>query len=184
MTDTTFMKKLIGSYYSDRGDRIEFSWRAGKLYRRNVNFGSTVETKIVDEGRNRYKIPAGGSFVLTEKEKARDSIMEIDAETPTGKLHYKRQPKMPQAVTAEFAGKYFNVETETFYHISFSNGQLTMSHNKYPDAVLRNIAPDQFTNDANWWMNHIVFLRDKQKKVIGFEINSGRVLHLRFDKVP
>jgi hypothetical protein len=147
-----------------------------------MHFGPTLETKLVAEGRNRYRIPAGGTFMLTDKEKARDSIMDIDAETPTGKLHYKRQPITPQTVTAEFAGKYYSPETEGFYHVSFKDGQLLLEHRRYATVALRNIAPDQFTS-PNWWMNHIVFLRDKQKKVIGFEISSGRVMHLRFDKM-
>jgi len=47
---------------------------------------------------------------------------------------------------------------------------------------LKNIAPDQFTS-SNWWMNHIRFLRDNSGKIIFFEVNSGRIFHLKYDKI-
>jgi len=57
-----------------------------------------------------------------------------------------------------------------------------MQHRKYNDVPLNYIAPDQFTLPW-WWMGHIRFLRNKKGKIIAFEVNSGRIHRLKYDKV-
>jgi hypothetical protein len=181
-TDSTLLKKLPGKYYTERGDLVEISWQNGKLFRRNNNNVVPSEMKLVAESNNRYKLSVGGVLVLEEKNKLRDSTMELKIETPTTLQFFKRQPTIDQKVTAEFAGKYYGAETEAFYYITYKENQLTLEHRKYPSVSLKYIAPDQFTC-SHWWMNHIRFIRDKQQKVIAFEVNSGRVMHLRYDRV-
>jgi len=36
---------------------------------------------------------------------------------------------------------------------------------------------------AAWWMDHLKIVRDNKKEVTGFEVNSGRVMHLKFIKI-
>jgi CubicO group peptidase (beta-lactamase class C family) len=182
ITDSIFLKKLPGRYYTERGDQFDMRWQNGKLFRRNINNGTTSEIKLVKEGNNRYRSSAGGILVLDDKNKPVDSVMDLKIETPNNVLFFKRQPKVAQTITPEFAGKYFSSETETFYHVTYKDGQLTLDHRKYTSVPLKYMAPDQFTS-PHWWMNHIRFIRDKQKKITGFEVSSGRVMHLRFDKV-
>jgi CubicO group peptidase (beta-lactamase class C family) len=181
-TDSTLLKKLPGKYYTDRGDLARFSWQNGQLFRHNINTGASFEIKLVAEGNNRYRLPMGGVLVLEEKNTSRDSILELKIETPNNVQWFKRLSTIDRKVTAEFAGNYFSAETEAFYYITYKDGQLTLEHRKYPSVPLKNIAPDQFTC-PHWWMNHIRFIRDKQQKVIAFEVNSGRVMHLRYDRV-
>ena len=180
-TDSTLLKKLPGKYYTERGDLVEITWQNGKLFRRNSMGVTSPEITIVAEGNNRYKTSVG-VLMLDEKNNMRDSIMELKIELPNTVFLYKRQPKTIQPVTGEFAGKYYGAETEGFYYITHKDGQLTLEHRKYASVPLKHIAPDQFTS-PHWWMNHIRFIRDQQKKIIAFEINSGRVLHLRYDRV-
>lgn len=179
-TDSVLLKKLPGKYYTERGDLVEIIWQNGKLSRRNAIGITSPGITFVAEGNNRYKT-SEGVWVLDEKNTRRDSIMELKVELPTTLYLYKRQPQTAQQVTGEFAGKYYGAETEGFYHITYKDGQLTLEHRKYASVPLKYIAPDQFTS-PHWWMNHIRFIRDPQKKIIAFEINSGRVLHLRYDK--
>jgi len=53
---------------------------------------------------------------------------------------------------------------------------------KFNTISLTNTAPDQFT-DSNWWMNHIHFIGNEQEMIIAFEVNAGRTIHLRYDKM-
>jgi CubicO group peptidase (beta-lactamase class C family) len=181
-TDSMLLKKLPGKYYTERGDLAEMVWQNGKLFRRNSNNGSTSEIKLIAEGNNRYKSSIGGVLVLDEKNISGDSIMTLKIEQQTTVQFFIRQPKTNQPVTEAFAGKFYGAETEAFYYITHKDGQLTLEHRKYSSVPLKNIAPDQFTS-PHWWMNHIRFIRDRQGKVIAFEVNSGRVFHLRYDKV-
>jgi len=180
--DSNFSKKLIGKYYSERGDRIEFFWQNGKLMRRNPS-GGTNEVKLSIAGNNRFTTNSNGpTLILDEKNKSMDSVMEMTLENPTNTIRYKRQPIVPQKISAEFAGRYYGEETEAFYTIAEKEGKLTLQHRKYNDVPLIYIAPDQFTL-AYWWMSHIRFLRDKKGKIIAFEVNAGRIHRLRYDKV-
>lgn len=180
-TDSGILKKMQGKYYSDRGNLFEMSWRNGKLYGGSASSGANNEMKLFIAGKNRYRLPDIAVFTLDEKNKLLDSVMELKMEGTNNTILLKRQPPVPQKITSEFAGKYYSDETEAFYHVTEKNGQLTLAHRKYTDVLLRSIAPDQFTA-PHWWMNHIRFIRHKGK-VVAFEVNSGRILHLRYDRV-
>lgn len=180
ITDSSFLKKLNGKYYSDRGNLTECIWKDGKLLRRLT--GNNNEIKLSVAGPNRYQIQGGGIIILNEKNKRADSILEFTIENTNSSIRFKRQPAVPQKVTAEFAGRYYGAETEAFYEITEKDGQLSLHHRKFSTVPLKNIAPDQFTLPL-WWMDHIRFIRNKQNKIIAFEVNSGRILHLRYDRM-
>ena len=180
-SDSTIIKKLHGRYYSERGDQIEMFWQNGKLMGRIS--GAPFEIKLTVAGNNRYNVNGARVLILDEKNKASDSIGELKMENSNGTIPYKRQPAVAQKITAEFAGKYFGEETEAFYYVIEKNGQLTLAHRKFPDVPLKYIAPDQFTC-PHWWMNHIRFIRNKKGQIIAFEVNSGRIQHLSYTRVP
>lgn len=179
--DSAVIKKLQGRYYSERGDATEFIWQNGQLISRNAS-GATLQMNFTEAGNNRYSVTGNRVLILDEKNRSLDSIQHYTVENYGNTVTFKRQPAVAQKITAEFAGKYFGEETEAFYHVTEKNGQLTLAHRKYPDVPLKNIAPDQFTS-PHWWMSHIRFIRDKKGKVMAFEVNSGRLQHLRYEKV-
>jgi CubicO group peptidase (beta-lactamase class C family) len=181
ITDSIFLKRLQGKYFSERGNLPEILWKDGKLNGINTFSRAPYEIKVTAAGNNRYSLSSGGVLILDEKNKSSDSVMEMKIENLNNTIVYKRQPSLPQKITAEFAGKYYGDETEAFYYVTEKDGQLTLTHRKYVDAPLKYVAPDQFTS-PHWWMNHIRFIRDKKGKIIAFEVNSGRIQHLRYDR--
>jgi CubicO group peptidase (beta-lactamase class C family) len=180
-TDTALLKRLQGRYYSERGEPTELIWQNGTLMSRTPA-GGTLPMNITEAGTNRFGISGNRVIILDEKSKSADSIQHYTVQGPNNTIAFKRQPAAPQKITAEFAGKYFNNETEAFYYITEKNGELTLAHRKYADVPMKNIAPDQFTT-PHWWMGHIRFLRDKKGKITAFEVNAGRIQHLRYEKV-
>ena len=181
--DSNFHKKLQGRYYSERGDLGEMIWKDGKLLRRSPGNSQTPELKFTLASNNRYTLRDGGPvLILDNKNRSADSVMELKFENPVNTITYKRQPASAQKITEEFAGRYYSEETEAFYTISFRDGNLSLEHRKFSTVPLKNIAPDQFTS-SNWWMNHIRFLRDNSGKIVSFEVNSGRIFHLKYDKI-
>jgi CubicO group peptidase (beta-lactamase class C family) len=179
--DSAVLKKFHGKYSSVRGNLADMFWKDGKLFGRNSN-GSTFEINLSVLGNNRYRTGDGGVIIVDEKSQASDSIMAFTMESVNNTISFVRRPAIAQKITAEFAGKYFGSETESFYYITEKDGKLSLDHRKFATVRLTNIAPDQFTS-PHWWMSHIRFLRDKQKKIIAFEVNSGRIQHLRYDRV-
>ena len=82
---------------------------------------------------------------------------------------------------AQYAGTYYNDETEATYTVVVKDDKLMIRHRKFADAMLTPLATDQFRCD-NWWMNNLKFLRDKKGIVTGFDVNAGRILHLHYGK--
>ena len=181
--DSNFHKRLQGSYYSERGEIGILTWKDGKLYRGNLNAPMQAEIQFLKGEKNRYPTKGGGPVLeLDEKSLTVDSIMEMKMINPNSVTIFKRQPKNFPKVSAEFSGRYYNAETEAFYTIVEKDGALTLTHRKFNDVPLKQIAPDQFTSPY-WWMSHIRFLRNKKGKIEAFEVNAGRIMHLRYSKV-
>jgi hypothetical protein len=57
-----------------------------------------------------------------------------------------------------------------------------LTHDKYNDTKLTLINSDHLTDDY-WWINHLMMIRDANNNITGFEVNSGRIMHLRFNKI-
>lgn len=83
------------------------------------------------------------------------------------------------AQLAEYAGIYYSEELDTRYTVIVKDDKLVVRRRKFEDAALTPSSADDFTA-AN--VGSIKFTRDAQKLVSGFELNAGRVRHLRFSK--
>ncbi|MBP6794480.1 MAG: hypothetical protein KA143_05480, partial [Saprospiraceae bacterium] len=60
--------------------------------------------------------------------------------------------------------------------------QLFLTHFKYNDTKITLVGKDHLLND-HWWINHLMITRDAKKNITGFEVNSGRIMHLKFNKI-
>jgi CubicO group peptidase (beta-lactamase class C family) len=181
--DSNLLKKLQGSYYSSRGNLAKFVWEGGKLQARNFRISSANDLKLAISGPNRYALGEDGPYlILDERNASADSVMEMKIENQNNTIAYKRQPSTAQKITSEFSGRYYCPEIEAFYRISEKDGLLSLEHRKFSTVELKYIAPDQFTS-PDWWMDHLRFIRDKNGKIVAFEVNSGRIQHLRYDKL-
>lgn len=174
----SFHRLLAGDYYSHRGIPGKLRWQNGKLI--NTANGMSSEYKFLASQNNRYLLSDSSATLIILRDKPGDSIQEFELETKTASIKFYRQPAKPQQITAAFAGRYCNDETEACYTITEKNGQLLLTHRKFQDVPLTWFGPDQFTS-PHWWMNHIRFLR-KKGRIIGFEVNGGRILHLLYTK--
>ncbi|HYJ37068.1 MAG TPA: hypothetical protein VEV87_00570, partial [Chitinophagaceae bacterium] len=180
--DTNFLKRLEGRYYSHRGLALNFDYEGGKLISRpRGQTSGGFEWKPTAAGPNRYE--AEGLYMIFNSMDGKDSIQEFKVENQNGYQQFYRQPTNPKRVDpVEYIGRYYSEETEAYYTIVQKDSNLILQHRKFADVVLKYDAPDQFSNN-NWWMSNIRFLRDNRGKVEGFEVNSGRIIHLRYDKV-
>jgi hypothetical protein len=81
-----------------------------------------------------------------------------------------------------YEGRYFCPELNCFYNIELKKGQLYLVNDKYADIPVGFIGRDHLST-PNWWMSHLVILRNDKNAITGFEVNTGRVMHLYFNKV-
>lgn len=183
VADSSFHKRMQGRFYSERGNAIQLVWKNAALYEQQQNGPATSPIQFTTAGNNRFPIKGRNhTLILESTANDKDSIPGFLVETQNNIVRYKRRPVQPQKITSEFAGRYYGAETEAFYTVVEKAGALFLEHRKYSTVPLTPFAPDQFTTSF-WWMNHIHFLRNSKGKITGFEVNSGRLQHLRYDLV-
>ena len=80
-----------------------------------------------------------------------------------------------------FAGRYFSEELETFYNMSVEDGKLVIRHRRFGPVALTHTSGDSFS--ATLPVSSVVFQRDAQGNVTGFEAGNGRARGIVFKKV-
>ncbi len=80
-----------------------------------------------------------------------------------------------------YAGRYFSEELETFYDLSVEGGQLVIRHRRFGPVALTHTSGDSFS--ATLPVSQVVFRRDAQGNVTGFEAGNGRARDIVFKKV-
>ena len=80
-----------------------------------------------------------------------------------------------------FAGRYFSEEMETFYDLSVEGGKLVIRHRRFGPATLTHTTGDTFSGALP--VTQVVFQRDAQGNVTGFEAGNGRARGIIFKKV-
>jgi CubicO group peptidase (beta-lactamase class C family) len=81
-----------------------------------------------------------------------------------------------------YTGTYYCPELDCHYGIMLKDHQLWLTSNKYEDTKLKLAGKDDLLDDY-WWMSHLKILRDRANRITGFEVNDGRIMHLRFNKL-
>jgi CubicO group peptidase (beta-lactamase class C family) len=80
---------------------------------------------------------------------------------------------------ADFEGRYFSAELETFYTVVLEDEALVVHHRRLDDANLTAGEEDTFSGGALTYS----FERDRNGKVIGFYAANGRTRDVRFQRV-
>jgi CubicO group peptidase (beta-lactamase class C family) len=80
-----------------------------------------------------------------------------------------------------FAGRYFSEELETFYDLSVEDGKLVIRHRRFGPVALTHTNGDAFSGTLP--VSQVVFRRDAQGHVTGFDAGNGRARGITFMKV-
>ncbi len=80
---------------------------------------------------------------------------------------------------ADFEGRYFSEELETFYTIALEDEALVRHHRRLDDVNLTAGEEDAFTGGGLSYS----FERDRNGDVIGFYVANGRTRNVRFERV-
>jgi hypothetical protein len=81
---------------------------------------------------------------------------------------------------ADYVGRYFSEELETFYTLSLADGKLRLSHLRLDDADL--VPGEEVDRFAGADLS-FEFERDRNGKVIGFYLSNVRTRDVRFERV-
>ena len=138
---------------------------------------------LIRDSADRFSIVDAPEVVFTFSINGKDTIADIN--TPGELYHllkYRVDTTRTDKFMGTFTGTYYSPELDCRYGIVLKDHQLFLTHSKYSDTKLNMVNNDHFTSDY-WWINHLKMLRNSKNEITGFEINSGRVMHVKFDKV-
>lgn len=179
VTDSARWKILSGSYVTDEGMRAQINWFNGRMtYIANNNFrimatySSDTLADLTEPARK-----------LVYSISGKDTLVNVF--TPGGDYHFRKfQPGKvyTDEVLRKYTGTYYSDELDCSYSIILKDHQLFLTHPKYNDTRLTLNGEDQM-GCGLWWMNNMIVQRGNKNEVIGFEVNNGRVLHLKFRKI-
>lgn len=80
---------------------------------------------------------------------------------------------------ADYAGRFYSEELETFYTLSVEEGELVMHQRRLGEVTLTAGEEDNFTGGNL----SFAFERDRNGEVIGFYLSNGRTRDVRFGRV-
>ncbi len=82
---------------------------------------------------------------------------------------------------AEYLGRYFSEELETFYTLALDDeGNMVLRHRRFADLPLRAESKDQYT--GGFPIMELTFIRDEAGTLTGFKASSGRSFGIVFEK--
>ena len=138
---------------------------------------------LIPEKNDTFSIPQAPEIKFVPSIKSKDTTLAIYLPGETfHMMKYQKDTSVSDAILRSYVGRYYCPELECFYGIELKDHQLYLTNAKYSDAKITRINKDHLVNDF-WWMNHLKIRWNKQNQVEGFDVNSGRIMHLRFDKV-
>lgn len=177
--DTMSLKKFLGYYIDETGLPFRFDIQNGKLYYHIYD----EHNFLVKERNDTFSIPDAPHIKFVFGLKVKDTT--VDILTPDVVYHlkkYTRDTTQTDELLKKYTGVYYCPELESSYSIVLKDHQLMLTHSKYDDTKLTVVNSEHLTSDY-WWMNHLVMTRDSKKNITGFEVNSGRIMHLKFNKI-
>jgi len=80
---------------------------------------------------------------------------------------------------SEYSGNFYSEELSTHYTMVLASGKLIARHFRTGDVMLTLTRPDQFSGNK-WYFGRVVFTRDSNNKISGFNVSGGRVRNCHF----
>ncbi len=179
LKDSLKWKKFLGDYTGDDGVPFNIYLKGGALYYQVYN-----ETNfLIKENRDSFSVGQDPSVKFVFALKNKDTLLTVI--TPDQNYYskkYRNDTAAGDLVLKKYTGTYYCPELDCKYGIELKNHQLILTNSKYNDTKLSLIGTDHLLSDY-WWMNHLKVLYDSSQKIIGFEVNAGRIEHLKFNKI-
>ncbi len=177
--DTLAIKKFLGNYIADDGIRFGFQLKSKKLYLEqnghiNLLARGTKDTIIMP------KFP-DVRFVFKVKSPKETILDEYWSEGHRQLVKYDAGAKKTDKQLLAYTGNYYCPELDCSYRIVLKDHHLLLTNSKYNDTPLTLYGDNHLTDDF-WWMDNLIILRNSKSQISGFEVNSGRIKHLLFNR--
>lgn len=112
---------------------------------------------------------------------AADSTVEGITFQQDGQHPGRRVVETASVDLTSFAGRYFSEELETYYDLGVEGGKLVIRHRRFGPVPLTHTNGDSFSGTLP--VSQVVFRRDAEGRVTGFDAGNGRARGIVFQKV-
>jgi CubicO group peptidase (beta-lactamase class C family) len=178
--DLPIIKKVLGDYIHEESPAtMSLKLRNDSLFY-HAGPGDYLLMKESDTVYSMSVAP-DNKFIFNPKQD--NKVVIVRTPNETGRyIKFTKNAAPDDKILQAYIGVYYCPELDCNYGIILKDHTLYLTNNKYNDTRLDMAGEDHLTN-STWWMNHLIITRNSLKKITGFEVNSGRVMHLKFIKI-
>jgi len=177
--DISKIKIYAGYYIGEDGLPISFEIVRGKFYYHiyeQSNF-------LIEESKDVFSIPQTPDVSFAFSIDGKDTILNVKSKLQEYRLiKYNANTVQTNNYLNKYTGTYYCPELDCTYNIEIKDHSLMLTNAKYSDTKITLIGSEHLMTN-NWWISHLMVIRDKNNNVTGFEINCHRIMHLRFNKL-
>ncbi|GAB3958412.1 hypothetical protein GCM10028805_52700 [Spirosoma harenae] len=177
--DPILARAISGHYIAEDGLPFTFTRLGQNLYWESSSFGRKqlrqTANMTVEEPSTQVR------FVLTAT--ANDTtLQQYYPGNERGMTKYKPNTSLLPNEAQVYTGRYYSPELETTVEVLLNEGQLQIKTPKMGTAKLSVLDRKHMLITQGGYQLYLNFLLEKEK-VTGFDLNTNRLRHLRFDKV-
>lgn len=182
--DSADFDAYVGRYALDANPNfiLTFSRDGDTFYTQATGQQQLEMTPTSDSSFSLIGVEAAVTFLRDEAGKVNGAELDQGGQTPHAtRLDDEESPVWEPSVEdlADFEGRYFSEELETFYTIVVRDEGLVVLHRRLDDTELTAGEKDSFSAEGF----SLTFERDRNDKVIGLYAESGRTRDVRFERV-
>jgi CubicO group peptidase (beta-lactamase class C family)/putative intracellular protease/amidase len=147
--------------------------------------GSTIENQLVPISENTFQMMLESDDVIMVKFRKESGKMKmIYTSAASDEYVYDAYDPINFSVSDlhAFTGTFYNRELKASYILSQNEKGLVTTNKNQPIISFTPIQTDLFLSSVRNF-GSILFVRDKQQKIIGFYINSDKIKNLLFEKI-
>ncbi|WP_299336303.1 serine hydrolase [uncultured Psychroserpens sp.] len=175
--EVSYLKQFEG-YYWDEGDKYSRHIKVENDTLRYIR-SSTNKTVLIPVEENEFEM------VLDEYVSVafNSNKMIVTLDDGYQIVSEKYSPADYNSKTLEeFKGKYYSPELNAYYTFNTEENTLVANHTRLGDFKLKAIKKDYFIGNKGSFLK-VVFLRNRSKEIIAFEVSSSRAKDVRFNKL-
>ena len=178
--DSMRIKNFAGNFIADDGAQFSFVLRHQQLYWERIGRSDLLYAGVKDSFYV-AKTPEI-KFVFSTTADKNVWVNEYWPDNERLLKKYATDSALTDKQLQVYTGVYYCPELDCKYGIIIKDHALVMTNNKYEDTKIKLLGKEDLFTDY-WWMRHLRIVNNDKNTIAGFEVNDGRVMHLRFNKI-
>ncbi|HET6723739.1 MAG TPA: serine hydrolase domain-containing protein [Chitinophagaceae bacterium] len=176
--DTSRAKELVGTYLADDGLKAECWFTNLKLYWRY--YGRPV--LLIEKDKDKFAMATDTTVKFHFlNQSGNRTVHQFEYGYKRKFQEYHVDSTLTDKEMMNYTGIYYSSELDLRIEITKNNKGLLLKSFKHGESLIKPLTKNDFFNQTGG--TYFNFLRNAKKEIIGFEVSTGPLFHLRFDKL-